>query len=310
MGTIKRIETFPLKGARGERLERARIQLGSSTPRDREFALLRGENARERWRHDDARGAASEILLAGANKDAGHHSNKHLFHQLITDPSLASYRGLAINERGLAIACATTGEILLRCEDYDNDIAGRREIEVFFATRLETATLAPTLTRAEGHSFANVGGRPSEHVLHINTVSSVRAVYDSYANELGKALGETFDEFEMRFRPNIVVEDDSGNLRPFDEFNWCGRNVRIGSDVIIRVNEPTIRCPSTRVRYKDSENKRVRPDVDIRELFPHLRASVFGRDAAMLSEKGSYLGLYAVAVVPGDIAVGDAIEIL
>lgn len=309
-GTIKRIETFPLKGARGERLESARIRIGSSTPRDREFALLRGENARERWRSDDARGAASEILLAGVNKDPGHHSNKHLFHQLITDPSLAAYRGVAINERGLAIACAKTGEVLVRCEDYDEDIAGRGEIETFFATRLETAISAPTLTRAEGHSFANVGGRPSEHVLHINTVPSVRAVYDSYAKDLGEAMGETFDEFAMRFRPNIVVEDDSGNLRPFDEFDWCGHHVRIGRDVILRVNEPTIRCPSTRVRYDDSENERVRPDVDIRSAFPNLRASVFGRDAVTLAEKGSYLGLYAVAVVPGDIAVGDAIEIL
>ncbi|CAL53303.1 Molybdenum cofactor sulfurase, C-terminal [Ostreococcus tauri] len=311
VGRIKSIETFPLKGARGVSIEQTTVHIGTSVPRDREFALLRSENE-ERWGSDDVEASAGRILRTGEKKDEGHHSNKHLFHQLITDPSLAKYRGIAIGSRGLAIECAQSGEVLVRCEDYDEDASGRRAIETFFASRLETARAEapPTLTRAEGHSFTNVGGRPKEHVLHINTVPSVRAVYDACTKSAPEGMRETLDEFAMRFRPNIVVEDESGRLRAFDEFEWCNRNVRIGSKCVLRVNEPTIRCPSTRVRYEDSETDVARPDVDIRTDFPDLRASIFGRDAIELASKGSYLGLYAVAIVPGSIEVGDDVYVL
>ena len=41
VGRVRSIATYPLKGARGQMLDRAKVSLGSSTPRDREFALLR-----------------------------------------------------------------------------------------------------------------------------------------------------------------------------------------------------------------------------------------------------------------------------
>ena len=82
VGRVRSIATYPLKGARGQTLDRAKVSLGSSTPRDREFALLRHENIEQFWASagdgdatDDAV-HAGKILATGEGKDPGHHSNK------------------------------------------------------------------------------------------------------------------------------------------------------------------------------------------------------------------------------------------
>ena len=256
-----------------------------------------------RDRPDDAREA----------RDPGHHSNKHLFHQLITDGELARVRGRAVGARGLAVECAASGRTLATCADAAIE-SERAKIEAFFGTLLKGARGAPTLTRADGCSFANVGGRPGEHTLHVNTTASVREAYERTSS--WERTGETMEDFARRFRPNLVVEDaGDGALKPFDEFAWCGRDVRFG-EVVVRVDEPTIRCPSTRVRYDESGDAGAnvdagaRPDVDIRAAFPALEASIFGRDPVALADRGSYFGVYARVVVGGVIRVGDDVALL
>ena len=80
VGRVRSIATYPLKGARGQTLDRAKVSLGSSTPRDREFALLRHENIEQFWANgdggDDDEARAGRILATGEGKDPGHHSNK------------------------------------------------------------------------------------------------------------------------------------------------------------------------------------------------------------------------------------------
>ena len=79
VGRVRSIATYPLKGARGQTLDRAKVSLGSSTPRDREFALLRHENIEQFWASGDATEDAvhaEKILATGEGKDPGHHSNK------------------------------------------------------------------------------------------------------------------------------------------------------------------------------------------------------------------------------------------
>ena len=79
VGRVRSIATYPLKGARGQTLDRAKVSLGSSTPRDREFALLRHENIEQFWAgggDDDDAAYAGRILATGEGKDPGHHSNK------------------------------------------------------------------------------------------------------------------------------------------------------------------------------------------------------------------------------------------
>jgi len=323
VGRVRDAYAYPLKGARGHRLDSVTFTAGFGVPRDREFALARRERVDERWtpRGDDAARRAADVLTTAPGRDPGHHGNKHLFHQLITDPSLSRFAARSVGERGLVIADVNTGEELVRVEDYERDVEGRRAVERFFGERLETASAKtpPTLTRAEGFSFTNVGGKPSEHVIHINTMPSIERVYAAMTEECD--TDESLETFALRFRPNIVIqpvedEDEDEEARvpllAFDEFDWCGHRLQLGADVIIRVNEPTVRCPSVRPRYDDAlaSVDALRPDVSIREMFPSLRARIFEREPIALAERGSYFGVYASVLSDGVVHPGDVVRLL
>ena len=329
VGRVRDVYAYPLKGARGHRLDEATLARGFGVPGDRAFALMRREKAEEWWTTTakDEGEKAARVLTTTTGRDPGHHGNKHLFHQLITDPSMSRVEARGVGERGLVVVDAATGEELVRVDDYEVDEEGRRRMERFFGERLETAEAEypPRLTRAEGFSFANVGGKPNEHVLHINTAPSIERVYARLTENLD--TDESLETFALRFRPNLVVEsvpvDDEEDadadadrrptpLLPFDEFDWCGRRLRLGDDVIIRVNEPTIRCPSVRPRYDDPSASvdEIRPDVAVREAFPSLRARVFDREPTTLRERGSYFGVYASVLTDGIVRDGDLVRIL
>ena len=193
-----------------------------------------------------------------------------------------------------------------------DDEKERLVIETFFAERLETANTQngiPQLVFADGISFANVGGKAKEHVLHIITKSTAREVYERIKVSSDSSNSDSsLEEFMMRFRANIIVDDTTSGCDPWDEFDWCGRKVRIG-DVVLNINEPTIRCPSTRVvaNNRGEVDDVIQPDVQIRTHFPDVEGSIFGREKIKLSDKGSYFGLYASCIKGGSIRVGDAL---
>ena len=146
VGVIRGITTYPLKGARGQPLDSCSLFVGKSTPRDREYALLRHEHIATRWASAEGGGAsdasaahADAILATGEGKDPAHHSNKHLFHQLITDPSLADFGVELEGEHGVSILDHDTGRVLARADDVRID-AERRLVESLFAESLETAS--------------------------------------------------------------------------------------------------------------------------------------------------------------------------
>jgi hypothetical protein len=317
------------------------VEKGSSVEDDRAFALLRHENIDKRWSPcSDPTTNAGDILRAAPDKDPGHHSNKHLFHQLITDPSLAKISAKRVGERGVQIVLpgsSPPGRVLATCLDVL--VKSEREpVERFFSTFLETASGEPSnppkLTFASGHSFANVGGNPGEHVLHINATPSLEAAWKKMGRRKENDDKNDGDEseslasFAKRFRANLVVEDaGDGTLNAFDELSWCGRCLYVGDEVTVLVNEPTIRCPSTRAevpseveRYDDVSDEAtfltapvdvegVVPDLDARVAFPDLTGSVFGREPTRLAEKGSYFGVYATVITGGVIREGDEVRL-
>ena len=159
-------------------------------------------------------------------------------------------------------------------------------------------------------------------MIHINTAPSIERVYARLTENLD--TDESLETFALRFRPNLVVESVPSTtketptltptaadaLLPFDEFDWCGRRLRLGDDVIIRVNEPTIRCPSVRPRYDDPSASvdEIRPDASVRGV-PSLRAR-FDREPTTLRERGSYFGVYASVLTDGIVRDGDLVRIL
>ena len=236
---------------------------------------------------------------------------------------MVRYGVTMLGDAGIAVVDVATGATLVSCLDV-SDAAERQKIEAFFGDALETSSESapPSLVRAAGHSFANVGGRPYEHVLHLNAEPTVRECYEELVGGNDTAVRdrdgdlESLDAFALRFRPNIVIEDaGDGSLKPWSELGWCGHDVRVGPEVVLRINEPTIRCPSTRVRYDDSDVSpggtavSVEPDVALRSAFPSLRAGIFGKET-LLAEKGSYLGLYATVIQGGTMSPGDDIVVI
>ena len=236
---------------------------------------------------------------------------------------MVRYGVTMLGDAGIAVVDVATGTTLVSCQDV-SDASQRQKIEAFFGDALETSSESapPSLVRAAGHSFANVGGRPYEHVLHLNAEPTVRECYEELVGGNDTAVRdrdgdlESLDAFALRFRPNIVIEDaGDGSLKPWSELGWCGHDVRVGPEVVLRINEPTIRCPSTRVRYDDSDVSpggtavSVEPDVALRSAFPSLRAGIFGKET-LLAEKGSYLGLYATVIQGGTMSPGDDIVVI
>ena len=117
-------------------------------------------------------------------------------------------------------------------------------------------------------------------------------------------------------RPNLVIEDARQNVEAVERAGWCGHDVRVGPEVVLRVNEPTIRCPSTRVRYdtagddvKVDGKQQKMPDIALKGAFPNLKARIFGEET-LLAEKGSYLGLYATVIQGGTMSPGDDVVII
>lgn len=92
-----------------------------------------------------------------------------------------------------------------------------------------------------------------------------------------------------RFRPNLLVDVD-GPL--FLEHDWIGREVRIGA-VTLRVDAPMLRCamPLRAQPGLDKQNQLFHALNELNSTFP------------------GHLGLCASVVEPGEVAVGDPVEV-
>lgn len=102
-----------------------------------------------------------------------------------------------------------------------------------------------------------------------------------------RALAEDNIEFDVRrFRPNLLI-DEPGE---FPENQWVGRQVKIGS-VILKVESNCPRCVMTTHGFRDLPKE---PKV-MRELVKHNNGD---------------LGIYCSVLQPGEIKVGDPVEVL
>ncbi len=94
-----------------------------------------------------------------------------------------------------------------------------------------------------------------------------------------------------RFRPNVLVDLGSSDGAGFPEDKWVGRRVRVGG-AVISVDQRTVRCAMP-LRAQPGGIER-----DI-EVFRTMNA---------LHE--NHLGVYCSVVEPGDVHIGDPIEVL
>jgi uncharacterized protein YcbX len=101
-----------------------------------------------------------------------------------------------------------------------------------------------------------------------------------------RALGQVMalDLDPRRFRGNLWVD----GLAPWEEFDWVGREIRVGS-AVLKVVEPIGRCAATEA--SPATGRRDAPVVKA------LRAAT----------GETCFGVYAKVVSGGDVALGDAV---
>ncbi len=97
-----------------------------------------------------------------------------------------------------------------------------------------------------------------------------------------------------RYRPNMVIRTTATG---FAENDWTGRDLRIGSDLVVRVMLRTARCAIPTLEHGDLP----RDVAALRVLAAHNRISP-------LDDSGPQpcAGVYAQVVRPGRVEVGDA----
>jgi uncharacterized protein YcbX len=112
--------------------------------------------------------------------------------------------------------------------------------------------------------------------LSLITTQTIAAIGDWTGRELE----------ELRFRPNLLVE--AAGDAPFQEDAWVGAQLRCESGLVLRVDQRDKRCVMINVDPATAERD---PQI--------LRAVARNRDACA--------GVYGTTVVPGRVALGDAL---
>ncbi|MCB1001068.1 MAG: MOSC domain-containing protein [Acidimicrobiales bacterium] len=110
----------------------------------------------------------------------------------------------------------------------------------------------------------------------------------SALRSLAEALPESTIDVR-RFRPNLVV--DTGDAQGHPEFDWVGRQLRIG-DVVLDVPSACPRCVMV--------TREVTPDVPAdRGVLRHI-----------VRELDQNVGVYATVATPGTVHAGDTVELI
>jgi uncharacterized protein YcbX len=157
---------------------------------------------------------------------------------------------------------------------------GRLAIEAFFRRFIPKELNGPPKVlcgqslSGQAHSFSDVANK----VVSIINLASVAAVETAIGHPV----------HPLRFRANIYVS----GWPAWHEFSLLGAEIAIGARARIKVVKRIVRCAATNVD----------PDTGIRDLaVPQALLQSFGH---------ADCGVYAEVVADGDIAIGDALDVL
>ena len=108
---------------------------------------------------------------------------------------------------------------------------------------------------------------------------------------LGAQAGDAIPFDSRRFRPNFLLE----GCQPHEEDGWLGQAIQIGDHLRLRLVAPDPRCAIVTQDPDTGER-----DVDTLRLIMSYRPNPLA----------AYFGVYAIVERPGDVAVGDAVELV
>lgn len=130
------------------------------------------------------------------------------------------------------------------------------------------------LEDAGGDPFFDLG---AVHLLTTASLERLRELYDA---------GD-FDA--RRFRPNIVVELDSGETG-FVEDGWIDRTLRLGEEVVLEVTDPVVRCVMTTLAQGDLPKD------------PKIMSTTY-------KHNDNQVGIYARVIKGGRVLRGDRVRL-
>ena len=248
MLTLSQIYRYPVKGLTPESLTRVTLAPGEGLPEDRRFALAHGST-----RFDPA---APEWMP------------KTNFLMLMKNERLARLRTRFDPSTGV-LTIRRDGKVVVQANILDQ--TGRTVVEQFFAAYMEgEARGTPKLVESPGHMFSDVARK----VASVIGLASIR--------DLERVVRGPVDP--RRFRANFYF--DGG--RPWQELDWVGREIRLGS-IRLRGVKAITRCAATNVDPESGQRDLNIPRA-LEQGYRHIN-----------------MGLYAEVLDPGTVAIGDTI---
>lgn len=214
------VPTFP-----GEALPLVRLEPSATFPHDRQFALLKQNDATQFdpehpvWLH------------------------KENFLCTFTNPELMSKYEISVSSKNqdldLQLFERVSGEQVLPTINISTE-SGRQSFASFFSEKANTPL---TCVTAANHQFGNTS---SSWKLKKDT-RTVHIINKATVEELSAACGERLST--TRFRPNIVVDGPPA----WSEWGWIDNEIRLGS-VKMKVISKTVRCDGISVDPLDPKS--------------------------------------------------------
>ncbi|MCW2817784.1 MAG: sulfurase, partial [Marmoricola sp.] len=176
--------------------------------------------------------------------------------------------------------------------------AVRRELGLADDEPLPDASAMPVRTLAALARFSTPPGTFADIApVHLLTTQAVRAVGEVLATDpadVGAEVGPGGLSVR-RFRPTVLVDlagDRAGDLDgTYPERGWVGGHVHLGSQAVLPVTMPTVRCVIP---------TREQPDLQRRQRL--------GR--TLVERNDRFLGVYADVSRPGIVHVGDEVRVV
>ncbi|HKR23094.1 MAG TPA: MOSC N-terminal beta barrel domain-containing protein [Pyrinomonadaceae bacterium] len=303
IGTVNQIWRYAVKSMAGERLESCTVET-MGIPADRGWAV------RDETTGETTNGKHMPLLMQTEARYLEPPSDGSIPHVVMRFPNgveLASDAG-DVNERlsellGKRVSLwprqpATDLEFYRRKSKMARAFAKlarvrafRAAIPVFTSFGKANAELREAFSREPGEPIPDLSNLPAEifeftsplgtyfdaFPIHLLTTSSIEAM-----RKLNPAA--TWDA--RRFRPNFLIETDVEGLI---ESNWGGKTLRVGN-VELRCEIPCVRCGMT---------------IQAQKEFPKDPSIL----RSIVKDANQNFGVYANVTKPGEIRVGDTVEL-
>ena len=274
-GSVRSLWRYPVKSMRGEELSEASVTEGGIL-HDRAYALIDQSNGNvasakvpRKW--------GRLVQFQASFGEAGQ-----------SDDSLPGVDITLPDGTGVSSDDSNLGDRLSEALGRPVDLA---------SSRPETPSVERLDPFADEETIVDIGalmmaGRFSDYAaVHLVTTSAL------------DRLGELYPEGQFdvrRFRPNVVVATPSGE-KGFVENDWVGRTIAIGSEVRLRISDPSPRCSIPTLAQGDLPEDR----GILRTIAEHNCVGIPVLEGEVLPS----VGVYAFVVQGGTVRNGDTVRV-